>query len=121
MNRQGVDVAVFAQVLRQAVQILGEIGEEIIFASENLSEYSLENVQNLLTAFNIMETFSEQALEVWNRRFADIEDDSIGESAETTGERTKSAPEGLSKDATNRVRVANTRVTAARQRLAFSP
>jgi hypothetical protein len=95
---QNVDVAVFAQGLRQAV--VDSLGGEIDVASQNLNQYSLENVQNPLTAYAVMNDFSHQALDVWNTRFNNTDGELLARP-----ERAKPNRKSLSRDATNRVRV----------------
>ena len=116
VSRPDVDIAVFAQVLRQSIAILREIGDEAAAISEVPGEYSLENVQNLLAAFNVMSDFLERALDLWERKFGQVE----VEPSETLGE-WKSGAKAPSQEAAAAMKAANSKVMNARRRLVFSP
>lgn len=114
IDRQDIDPAVFAQMLRRALALLHEIETEISVASENVNEYALDNFQNLLTAYNVLRTFCEQSLEVWERKFGEMGAEP-SETPDYGGE-----PEDLSRTAAETMKRADRNVSTARRRLVTS-
>ncbi len=122
LERQDVDPAVFERVLTEAYTLLDTIVNEANAVSEDLTNNSLTNVQNLLSAFHLLREFTQHGLDIWQQRFGSVEAQSVTEPQEAPDdEEASDGAEGLFRDASRQLKRADKTVRTVRQRVATAP